>query len=94
MPKPGWHLRLPDACQQRAKLKLKQIRFIITGYMDLAAVQLKTTLIFKLDGALNMKLNKKPARPAHKGLNPFTKEPFSFKAKAETDGCLPLEMVN
>ena len=36
---------------------------------------------FKLGGMLNMKLKKKPAVAARKGVNPFTKEPGVFKAK-------------
>merc|ERR1719281_2099632 len=55
---------------------------------------------FKLGGVLNMKLKKKPATPARKGVNPFTKEPCVFKAKpaSKTVKCLPMkklkEMVN
>merc|ERR1712209_312778 len=36
---------------------------------------------FKLAGMLALKLKKKPATPARKGVNPFTKEPCVFKAK-------------
>merc|ERR1712050_371670 len=36
---------------------------------------------FKLAGSLNLKLKSKPATPARKGVNPFTKEPCVFKAK-------------
>ncbi len=35
----------------------------------------------KLGGSLNMKLKKKLATKARKGVNPFTKEPCVFKAK-------------
>jgi DNA-binding protein HU-beta len=47
-----------------------------------------------------MKLKKKPARPARKGVNPFTKEPCVFKAKpaSKTVRALPMkkfkELVN
>merc|ERR1719498_2026208 len=47
----------------------------------LAAEQLKKNGAFKLAGALNLKLKKKAATPARKGINPFTKEPCVFKAK-------------
>ena len=49
---------------------------------------------------LNMKLKKKPAKAARKGVNPFTKEPCVFKAKpaSKTVRVLPMkkfkEMVN
>ena len=55
---------------------------------------------FKVAGALNLKLKKKPAKPARKGVNPFTKEPCVFKAKpaSKTVRALPMkklkEMVN
>merc|ERR1712076_269742 len=47
-----------------------------------------------------LKLKKKPARPARKGVNPFTKEPCVFKAKpaSKTVRALPMkklkEMIN
>ena len=42
---------------------------------------LRLSSAFKLGGMLNLKLKKKPATPARKGVNPFTKEPCVFKAK-------------
>merc|ERR1711924_224566 len=43
--------------------------------------EIKKNGSFKLGGMLNLKLKKKPATPARKGVNPFTKEPCVFKAK-------------
>merc|ERR1712093_416238 len=88
------------AVAETAELKPKQVKAIITAYLDLAASELKKNGAFKLGGILNMKLKKKPARPARKGVNPFTKEPCVFKAKpaSKTIRCLPMkkfkEMVN
>merc|ERR1711933_534448 len=48
---------------------------------ETTGLQVKKNGSFKLAGALNMKLKKKPATPARKGVNPFTKEPCVFKAK-------------
>merc|ERR1719272_739389 len=68
--------------------------------MGVAASELKKNGSFKLAGMLKLKLKKKPARPARKGVNPFTKEPCVFKAKpaSKTVKCLPMkkfkEMVN
>ena len=62
-------------------LKAKAVKGAVEAYMSLAAAQLKTTGAFKFGGALNMKLKSKPATPARKGVNPFTKEPCVFKAK-------------
>merc|ERR1712060_132066 len=81
-------------------LKGKQVKQCVEAYMALAAAQLKTSGSFKLAGAINMKLKKKPARPAKKGVNPFTKEPCVFKAKpaSQTVRALPMkefkEMIN
>ena len=34
-----------------------------------------------IPGLLSMKIIKKPATPQHEGVNPFTKEPMTYKAK-------------
>ena len=47
----------------------------------LAAMHLNTSGLFKIPRALNMKLKKKVATPARKGVNNFTKKPCVFKAK-------------
>merc|ERR1712125_92283 len=81
-------------------LKGKQVKECMEAYMALAAAQLKTSGSFKVAGAINMKLKQKPARPAKKGVNPFTKEPCVFKAKpaSKTVRALPMkkfkEMIN
>merc|ERR1711941_262539 len=62
-------------------LKTKDVKGTIESIMGVAAGELKKTGSFKLAGMLNMKLKKKPATPARKGVNPFTKEPCVFKAK-------------
>merc|ERR1712187_351425 len=81
-------------------LRSKDVKAVMEGMMSLAAEQLKKSGNFKLAGALNMKLKKKPAQPARKGVNPFTKEPCVFKAKpaSKTVRALPMkklkEMIN
>merc|ERR1719262_1659740 len=62
-------------------LKAKDVKAVIEGIVSVAAGELKKNGQFKLAGALNMKLKKKPAQAARKGVNPFTKEPCTFKAK-------------
>merc|ERR1719198_551108 len=70
------------------------------AYMAVAASQLKAAGSFKLAGSINMKLKKKPATAARKGVNPFTKEPCVFKAKpaSKTVRALPMkkfkELIN
>merc|ERR1719392_525821 len=62
-------------------LKSKDVKAAVEGLMELAAAQCKKNGSFKVAGMLNLKLKKRPARPARKGVNPFTKEPCVFKAK-------------
>merc|ERR1712222_306032 len=59
-------------------LKPKQVKGVVEGIMGVASEQLKKNGAFKFAGMLNMKLKKKPATPARKGVNPFTKEPCVF----------------
>jgi nucleoid DNA-binding protein len=62
-------------------LKNKQVKGVIDALFGVAATEIKKNGNFKLAGMLNLKLKKKPATPAKKGINPFTKEPCVFKAK-------------
>merc|ERR1712048_671209 len=70
-----------SAVAESTGLKPKQVKGIVDALMGIAADQLKKSGSFKFAGMLNMKLKKKPATPARKGVNPFTKEPCVFKAK-------------
>merc|ERR1712139_619621 len=62
-------------------LKNKQVKGVIDALFGVACGEIKKNGNFKLAGMLNLKLKKKPATPAKKGINPFTKEPCVFKAK-------------
>merc|ERR1719327_1703443 len=81
-------------------LKSKDVKAAVEGLLGLAAAQIKKNGSFKVAGMLNLKLKVKPAAPARKGVNPFTKEPCVFKAKpaSKTVRALPMkklkEMVN
>merc|ERR1711879_1128769 len=60
-------------------LKPKDVKVAVEGLVAVAADQLKKNGSFKIGGMLNLK--KRPATPARKGVNPFTKGPCVFKAK-------------
>merc|ERR1712207_69146 len=81
-------------------LKSKDVKGVMEALVGVAADQLKKSGSFKIAGALNLKLKSKPATPARKGVNPFTKEPCVFKAKpaSKTVRALPMkklkELVN
>merc|ERR1712227_391461 len=89
-----------SAVAETTGLKVKDVKGVVEGIVAVAAEELKKNGSFKLAGALNMKLKKKPATPARKGVNPFTKEPCVFKAKpaSKTVRALPMkklkEMIN
>merc|ERR1711862_345679 len=62
-------------------IKPKVAKGIVEALMAVTVAEIKKNGSFKLAGRLNMKLKKKPATAAKKGVNPFTKEPCVFKAK-------------
>jgi len=62
-------------------VKRKDVKTVVEGYMGICASELKKTGNFKIGQMIKMKLKQKPATPARKGVNPFTKEPCVFKAK-------------
>merc|ERR1712118_49953 len=70
-----------NAVAETTGLKANDVRGVVEGIVAVAAGELKKNGSFKLAGVLNMKLKKKPAKQARKGVNPFTKEPCVFKAK-------------
>merc|ERR1712217_334795 len=81
-------------------LKAKAVKGAMEALMGVAATELKKNGSFKIARALNLKLKQKPATPARKGVNPFTKEPCVFKANpaSKTVKALPMkklkEMIN
>merc|ERR1719310_2515339 len=73
----------------------KGMKGTVEALISVAADELKKNGSFKIAGALNLKLKKKPATPARKGVNPFTKEPCVFKAKpaSKTVRALPMKKL-
>ena len=76
-------------------LKPKDVKAAVEGLLAVAAAQMKKNGSFKVAGMLNLKLKVKPATPARKGVNPFTKEPCVFKAKraSKTVRALPMKKL-
>merc|ERR1719235_2509032 len=62
-------------------MKPKDVKAAVEHVLGLAAAQTKANGSFKVAGMFNMKLKVRPAKPARKGVNPFTKEPCVFKAR-------------
>merc|ERR1719329_1969665 len=66
---------------EAAGMSAKDVKAAVEAVMEIAVGEIKKSGSFKLAGMLNLKLKKKPAQAARKGVNPFTKEPCVFKAK-------------
>ena len=65
------------------ELTRKQVAAVFDGLAGLigAAVGKKGPGVFAVPGLMNIVVVNKPAVPAHKGINPFTKQEHFFKAK-------------
>jgi nucleoid DNA-binding protein len=59
----------------------KQVKAVLDALTELGHKELKKAGKFVLPGFAKFVVVKKPARPARKGINPFTKEPTTFAAK-------------
>tara|TARA_B100001750_G_C15133110_1_gene410825 strand:- start:304 stop:627 length:324 start_codon:yes stop_codon:yes gene_type:complete len=76
-------------------LSRKEVSAVFESLEGLIAKELKPrgAGTFNLPGLLKIKVIKKPARKARKGINPFTGEEMMFKAKPASKGVkvLPLK---
>ncbi|HEV8248077.1 MAG TPA: HU family DNA-binding protein [Polyangiaceae bacterium] len=59
----------------------KQVKAVLDTLTEIGHKELKKNGLFVLPGFAKFIVVKKPARPARKGINPFTKEPTTFAAK-------------
>lgn len=59
----------------------KHVKQVIETLVNVGHKELKKNGIFVLHGFAKFVVVKKPARPARKGINPFTKQPQTFAAK-------------
>ena len=64
-----------------AELSRKQVAAVFESLNGIIKKSLRGNGIFTMPGLLKMKVVKKPATKARKGINPFTKEEMTFKAK-------------
>ena len=60
----------------------KQVKAILDALSDVAYKELKKSGVFTLPGFAKFRVVKKPATKARQGVNPFTKQPTTFAAKA------------
>lgn len=59
----------------------KQVKAVLDAMQAVGHRELKKNGLFVLPGFAKFVVIKRPARPARKGINPFTKEPTTFAAK-------------
>jgi DNA-binding protein HU-beta len=59
----------------------KTVKAVLDALTGIGHKELKKSGAFILPGFAKFIVKKKPARPARKGINPFTKEPTTFAAK-------------
>lgn len=62
----------------------KQVKLVIEALVTVGHEELKKNGIFVLPGFAKFIVVEKAARPAHEGINPFTKEKQLFAAKPAT----------
>ena len=65
-------------------ISAKHVKQVFDAIVDIAHKELKRAGVFVMHGLAKFTVHKKPARPARKGINPFTKQEQTFAAKPAT----------
>ncbi len=93
--KPPTKSEILNRISEDTDLTRKEVASVLTSLEGLIAKELKPrgAGYFNLPGLMKIKVVKKPARKARKGVNPFTGEEMMFKAKPASKGIkvLPLK---
>lgn len=80
--KPTSKSEILASISEKTNLKRKDVVAVFDTLKDLIEKDLtKGPGIFNVVGLMKIKVVRKPAVPARKGINPFTKEEVMFKAK-------------
>ena len=70
-----------EAVASESGLDKKQVNAVLDGLTGVIYKELKAENEVVIPGLVKLTAVKKPAVPARKGINPFTKEETTFKAK-------------
>ena len=70
-----------EAIANQSGLEKKQVSAVLDGLNDVVYQELKSQHEVVIPGLLKLTAVTKPAVPAREGINPFTKEPTTFKAR-------------
>ncbi len=79
--KPSTKTEILGHISEKTGLKRKEVSAVFDELAVLIKRDLKSSGLFNVVGLMKIKLVHKPSTPAHKGINPFTKEEMMFKAK-------------
>jgi DNA-binding protein HU-beta len=72
---------LIEAIAAESGLEKKQVNAVLDGLNGVVYKELKAQHEVVIPGLLKLTAVTKPAVPAREGINPFTKEPTTFKAR-------------
>lgn len=70
-----------SAIADHSELSKKEVSAVLEGLSKVIEAHAKKGVPFSVPGLMKIKVVKKPATKARKGINPFTGEPTVFKAK-------------
>lgn len=79
--KPSTKSEILSHLSEKTGLKRKEVAGVFDEMATLIKKELKGVGLFNVMGLMKIKVVHKPAQPARKGINPFTKEEVMFKAK-------------
>ena len=81
--KPMTKSEIMSQLAEKTDLQKKDVQNVFDSLSELIDQELSKSGpgVFSIPGLLKLKVQDKPATPARKGINPFTKEPQVFKAK-------------
>ena len=80
--KPSTKSEIYTYISERTSLKKKEVGAVFDALSDMISRDLKRgVVVFNVPGLMKIKAVHKPAVPERRGINPFTKEETTFKAK-------------
>ena len=79
--KPSTKSEIYAYISERTSLKKKEVGAVFDALSDIISLDLRHACVFNVPGSMKIKAVHKPAVPERAGINPFTNEETTFKAK-------------
>lgn len=73
--------QMASEISDKSGLSKVDVNNVLTAMSDVIASELKSGRPTGVPGLVKISLNRKPATPSRQGINPFTKEAITIKAK-------------